>query len=232
MRDGKPVREFRRLLRRQPVILEVGANDGSTTQEFLELSPRATILAFEPEPRAAAAFKARQLPGVTLLEHAIGARTGETVFYRSGGASPLRPDFDWDLSGSIREPASHLAIHPWCTFERRMTVPISTLDEAVAPYGFVEIDLIWADVQGAEEDLVRGAAQTLKRTRYLYTEYNDNEMYRGQLGLSDLCALIPDFEIMETFHDDVLLRNKTLSKAPWPSISEWMRGALEVLRGR
>jgi 2-O-methyltransferase len=34
------------------VILEVGANDGSHTLEFLKLFPNARIYAFEPDPRA------------------------------------------------------------------------------------------------------------------------------------------------------------------------------------
>jgi len=231
MRDGKPVREFEQLLRKRPVILEVGANDGSHTCEFLGAFPSATILAFEPEPRAIAKFKARRLPGVRLFEHAIGARTGETVFYRSGGKSPRFPQFgDWDASGSIREPAFHLERHPWCTFERRMTVPISTLDAAVAPYGFKVIDLVWADVQGAEEDLVRGATETLKRTHYLYSEYSDKEMYRGQIGLSALCDLIPDFEVVETFRNDVLLKNKIMSKKLSLLIPAWSHAALKALR--
>jgi hypothetical protein len=112
-----------------------------------------------------------------------------------------------------------------------MTVPISTLDAAVAPYAFKVIDLIWADVQGAEEDLVPGATDILKRTRYLYTEYSDKEMYRGQTGLSALCDLVPDFEIMEKFRNDVLLRNKIISKQLRSLIPAWSRAALMALFG-
>jgi tRNA G46 methylase TrmB len=40
------------------VILEIGANDGSHTGQLLKLFPRATIFAFEPDPRALAKLKA------------------------------------------------------------------------------------------------------------------------------------------------------------------------------
>jgi hypothetical protein len=47
------------------------------------------------------------------------------------------------------------------------------------------IDFIWADVQGAEEDLILGGLDTLrKRTKYLFTEYNNSEMYEGQINLN------------------------------------------------
>jgi precorrin-6B methylase 2 len=41
-----------------PIIVEVGANNGQTTVEILRAMPRATIYAFEPEPRAIAKFRA------------------------------------------------------------------------------------------------------------------------------------------------------------------------------
>jgi hypothetical protein len=65
-------------------------------------------------------------------------------------------------------------------------------------------------VQGAEADLIAGAAESLKFTRYFYTEYNENEMYQGQVGLRKLMELLPDFELVVRFPDDVLLRNRSL----------------------
>jgi hypothetical protein len=40
-RDGKPLQEFKALLRRRPTIIEVGAHDGSATLGFQRLFPRA-----------------------------------------------------------------------------------------------------------------------------------------------------------------------------------------------
>lgn len=37
-----------------PIIVEVGANCGQTTLDMLEAMPRATIYAFEPDPRVIA----------------------------------------------------------------------------------------------------------------------------------------------------------------------------------
>jgi 2-O-methyltransferase len=183
------------------------------------LFPRARILAFEPEPRAAARFRSRpSLQDVTLLECAVGAETGETAFYRSGGCPPGQTG-DWDASGSIREPTGALTSHPWLVFDRQMTVPVVRLDDVVKEYALGTINLIWADVQGAEEDLIRGATDTLSRTCYLYTECIDREEYSGQIGLRELYDLLPDFEVVELFLRDVLLRNRTMPPVRrWPSV--------------
>ena len=56
------------------VVLEIGANDGADTVLLLNVFPQATIYAFEPDPRAAAKFKAKgQHPRVRLFETALGA---------------------------------------------------------------------------------------------------------------------------------------------------------------
>jgi FkbM family methyltransferase len=210
LRDGIPTAEFKRLLRKQPNIIEVGAHDGSTTESFRSLFPLARIVAFEPEPRAVAKFKSRPaLRNVTLIERAVGDRNGEATFYRSGGHAPGHDTTDWDASGSLHAPDTLKTTHQWLTFDRQMTVPIVRLDDAIAGEHIDIVDLIWADVQGAERNLIRGAAETLKRTRYFYTECTDRGDYEGQIGLHDMCALLPGFEIVEVFAYDVLFRNKS-----------------------
>jgi FkbM family methyltransferase len=220
LRDGKPLAEFRQVLPRRPTIIEIGAHDGSTTEGFRLLFPRARIVAFEPEPRAIAKFKARPLlKGIQLVECAVGAQTGTANFYRSGGwPSEYAGIDDWDASGSIRTPAAVTVSHPWLRFDEQITVPITRLDDEIERQRIDLIDLIWADVQGAEEDLIRGAPNALRRTRYFYTEYADREEYRGQITLSDICDLLADFEVVELFTYDVLFRNKNI-----PGSGLWRR---------
>ncbi|HUI96851.1 MAG TPA: FkbM family methyltransferase [Xanthobacteraceae bacterium] len=209
LRDGIPHLEFKPLLGSASTIVEVGAHDGSSTESFRLMFPRARIIAFEPEPRAIGKFKARPgLQNVTLIESAVGDRNGEAVFHRSSGRAPGHEGDDWDASGSLHEPGTLKTTHQWLTFERQITVPIVRLDDEMARQGVGTIDLIWADVQGAEGDLIRGGRETLKRTRYFYTECTDLGDYVGQVGLHDMCALLPDFEIVEVFAYDVLFRNK------------------------
>ncbi|WP_448380074.1 FkbM family methyltransferase [Gloeomargarita sp.] len=79
-----------------PVILEIGANDGSHTALFLELFPRAKVYAFEPDPRASEKFQQRlgSDPRVTLAKIAISATDGEIDFYMSDGRPCKLPGSD------------------------------------------------------------------------------------------------------------------------------------------
>jgi hypothetical protein len=75
------------------------------------------------------------------------------------------------------------------------------------------IDFIWADVQGAEGDVIRGGLATFQRTRYFYTEYIDEELYEGQITLDRMIELLPRWTIVERWSDDVLLRNTDLTES-------------------
>jgi len=197
-----------------PTILEVGCNDGSHTIEFLQAFPKSRIFCFEPDRRAIHRFKQNvNDPRVILLPFAIGSVDGTTRFFPSGGNPLSKPDpkfpLDWDLSGSIHPPLNHLQEVPGVTFSNQEDVPIRRLDSVVRDLGIEKVDLIWADVQGAEADLISGGRQTLKKTRFLYTEYSDKELYAGQVNFHQLCALLPEFKLMHRLPHDVLFKNKT-----------------------
>jgi hypothetical protein len=63
------------------------------------------------------------------------------------------------------------------------------------------------DVQGAERDVLSGGKRTLERTRFLYTEYGEREMYEGQYTFKQLVNALPEFEVVTRYPADVLLRN-------------------------
>lgn len=200
-----------------PVILEIGCNDGTETNRFLSLfGAGARVYAFEPDPRAIDRFRQRVTdPRAKLFELAISDRAGTTEFYVSDGKptaagyEELRPN-GWDLSGSIRKPKEHLVQHPWCRFDQKITIPTQSLDSWSTEQQIKLIDFMWVDVQGAEVDFIRGATQSLKHTRYLYTEYSDRQLYEGQLNLRQLLRLLPDFDVVHRYVGDVLLRNRYL----------------------
>ncbi len=203
--------EVRTIISRdEPLILEVGANCGQTTVEFLRTMPRATIHAFEPDPRAIAKFRRRIItaPRVYLHECAIGATNGTVTFHQSSGAED-EPDYQegWDQSGSIRKPRTHLQVWPWVRFEKQIEVPIFTLDTWAERYQVTAADFIWADVQGAESDMIQGASRLLPSVRYLYTEYSNSEWYEGQITLPELAERLVGFELIRRFPMDALFRN-------------------------
>jgi 2-O-methyltransferase len=203
--------EIRELVgRHDPVIVEIGANSGQTTVEMLKAMPDATIHAFEPDPRAIAKFRSTiRNPRVHLYECAIGAANGTATFHQSSGVEHV-PEYSqgWDQSGSIRRPNAHLQAFPWVKFEQQIEVKIVTLDSWSEQHQVMAADFIWADVQGAEGDMIDGAARFLRSVRYLYTEYSNDEFYEGQITLATLANRLPNFELVRRYQTDVLFKHR------------------------
>jgi FkbM family methyltransferase len=205
--DSLSVQEVSILVGSSPdprLILEVGANCGQTTIEFIQWMPDVRIICFEPDPRAIQKFKSYvQSPHVSLVEIAVGADNGTVLFHQSSGAEHIDPQ-GWDHSGSIRKPKTHLEVWPWVKFERQIPVPMMRLDDWATTNEIDTVDFIWADVQGAESDLVVGAQQVLSRTRFFYTEFSDDEWYEGQINFATLSACLPGFSLLHKFANDAL----------------------------
>lgn len=202
-----------------PVILEIGANNGATTQEFLKHFPACTVYAFEPDRRALSKLKYRiNDPRVHIFDIAIGDHDGEADFHLSSGMPPdsspiafaLEFPHGWDMSSSLRKPKTHQRFWPWCKFESSHKVAVRRLDTWAREAGVSRIDFIWADVQGAEGDVISGGLQSLTSTRYFYTEYSNDEWYEGQPTLTHLATMLKNFSIVRRYKMDVLFKNNAL----------------------
>ena len=204
------------------LIVEVGANTGQDTARMLEVFQSARLLCFEPDARAAKGWRETiSNSRATLFELAISDSVGTVVFYESSGIPPqfTAQDFPdgWHLSGSILPPKEHTQIHPWSTFNHQVEVASRTLDDVLKAELERErsefpIGLIWADVQGAEEKLLRGGSETLTKTRYLYTEFGTTELYEGQILLRNLIKMLPGFRVKQVWTNDVLFENRAFSR--------------------
>lgn len=199
--------------------MEVGSNSGEDTLRLLEAFPESRVMAFEPDPRAAARWRQNvKNSRASLHECVVSSEQGTVQFFQSEGIPPDEQLFtdvkDWDLSGSIRRPAAHRQVHPWVKFRDPISVPSVTLDSFCASIGLFEghneVALIWVDVQGAEADVIAGGHETLRRTRYFYTEFSNDYLYEGQVNLKELAKLLPNFRISRIWKNDVLFENVRL----------------------
>ncbi|MCE9619955.1 MAG: FkbM family methyltransferase [Planctomycetes bacterium] len=201
------------------VILEIGAHHGFHTAVFLKMFSGAMIHAFEPDPRAAARFRTNVSdPRATLHELAVGAQDGRASFHASNGKLPdCTPEEaahylkGWDQSGSLHAPKKHKELWPWVKFNRIITVNVRSLDSWAKEHQIGLVDFIWADMQGAEGDLIKGGAATLAQTRYLYAEYSDKEIYEGEPTLLELLDMLPNFSVDRLYAENVLLKNTALA---------------------
>lgn len=192
---------------RPPVVVEIGVHHGTTTRLF-HMAARRPIhwYGFEPDPRN---LKVLWAAGICPFSWAASDEEGTAILHGSGGETPGCPGREHTDSSSLNVPTAHLEAHPWCTFRREdcFTVHTMPVDKTVIKTEPV-IDLIWADVQGAQRKVLRGAEATLRRTRYLYIEVHPTPMYEDEPTFEELCAMLPDFEVVQRYPADVLFLRK------------------------
>jgi FkbM family methyltransferase len=159
--------------------LDVGAHEGAVLREMVRVAPNGRHVAWEPLP--ALARRLRELfPSVEVREAALSDRTGERAF------AHVLDEPGW--SGFVARPT------PGAGAVDTITVRSERLDDALPAN--VRPALIKIDVEGAEEEVLRGAAGTLRRHRpivvfehgagsadhYGTTSSRIHDLFSGELG--------------------------------------------------
>jgi len=166
--------------RPDPVIFDIGANNGSDTVDFAKRYPKGSIRAFEPDPRAYKKLAENTANNFNVFRYdfVISDTTGVITFNQSSGKNPFfKNDSEWDFSGSIKKPKDHLKIHPWCKFEKEIIVKTYKLDRFCKILDIDFIDLIWMDVQGAEIYVLSSFENHLNNVKAIHTEVGLSEIY-------------------------------------------------------
>jgi len=167
----------------QPVIFDLGANEGQSIREFLRDFRDPQIIAFEPCHDTFTHTQARfgRQPNVRLVRAAAGEADGEmelNVFARSGMNSLLPLEA---VGGGGADGGEQLPVL------RREKVPVRSLDSYCAEQKIPQIDILKMDCQGAELSILRGARRLLeeKRIQCLYLEVNFQPLYQQQATFED-----------------------------------------------
>ena len=201
-----------------PVIIEIGCCEGKDSKNFLDIFDKIQLFCIEADPRNVDLFKryVGKDSRCKLFHVAISHEDGEIKFYQSfGPRDQMLPGVglvERQASGSVRKPKDHIKRHPWCKFNKGLIVSSLRLDTWCEQNNIDHIDLIWADVNGAEADMIAGAQKAFRFTRYLYTEFGPSgaEIYEGGITKATIIKTLPNFEEILTNSNNVLLRNKEL----------------------
>lgn len=155
--------DFHRALFRPGTLVDVGAHSGSLTLALADL-PWTRILAFEPLPTAFARLRQAVrtrfggIPAhVVLRPEALGEAAGTLALEVPVVAGQAQEQW----ASVAKDYAALQADDPRIEAVRRYTVPVLPLDA-------LELDDVTAiklDAEGAEEEVLRGAAATLRRCR-------------------------------------------------------------------
>jgi FkbM family methyltransferase len=196
---------FRSYLAKLPIntVIDVGANRGDTCSDWLRLFPHARVHAIEALDRYQLPLKAIAASSggrMDVWQCAASDELGEVIFHEHS---------DHPSSSSLLRstPWSHELL-PFTKLDRSLRVDAIPIDTLFEQY---EINLaadvfIKLDVQGAEAKVLRGATETLKKTRAVLTEINLHDLYYGQATLEEIINILSlnnlKFSgIFEQFHD-------------------------------
>lgn len=188
------------------VIVELGAHCG---EEYRWISQACQggeelkrYIMVEPDSRNCDAIKQAVGGCVTLYQGAIADTYGERTFTRSWNTNDHTR-----ASGSIRKPTGHLIHIPAVQFTGSGPVDCYTLDGIFDVEELPKIDLLWVDIQGAENLMIQGGRRALRHTRYLFMEVEQLEMYEGEALKPELIGMLPGWKVLQEFEFNVLMTN-------------------------
>lgn len=156
--------DFHRALYRPGTIVDVGAHEGRLTLPLAQL-PGSGVVAFEPLPPAfarlqhavAAAWGGGVPPHVTLRREALAERRGTTIISVPRVGGTLQEEW----ASIAKDYPAIRAADPRIEGIETWSVPVMRLDDA----NLADVTAIKIDVEGAEQEMLRGAWTTLQRWR-------------------------------------------------------------------
>lgn len=198
---------LKQLMPELPTVLDIGSYNGKDAQELSDILD-CEVHCFEPDKDSYNKIKALKNARLILWPYAIGAWHGKAPFVKSK---------NHPASNSMRAPLKHTKVWPHIKFSRSADmVNCTTLDSwHHSVLKDKVIDLIWLDVNGAESDVIKGGTQALSKTRYLYIEFQEVELFKGAMNKEKTLLRLPDFELVsehnfEGNYGNLLLKNKNL----------------------
>lgn len=202
------------------VCLDVGAEFGLYTWSLADLvGPSGAVHAVEPQP---------DLGRLLVFGRWLAAAHNVTVHRLALGDEPGAGHLSQPSRGLMRvrgrtflaDGTRGLGSNAEFRRHRSIDVRVDTLDDLVARLGLSRLDLIKADVEGAEERLLAGGTATLGRFRpHLLLELEDRHLERFDTSVDAIVERLKDLGYTPSHwaHDDwrpgILGRN-VLFRAP------------------
>lgn len=191
---------FKSLLKNknEPVIIDVGANEGEYSKQILDINPGAKILAFEPHPGTYKRLTENiKSPNLRAFNYAVGAANSSITLY----------DYD-DKNGSV-----HASVYEGVIDEihngssKSCEVQMIKLSELLSSEGINNIDLLKIDVEGNEYNVLKGVNEYIKdrRIEVIQFEFNEMNIYSRSnfkdfweiLGNYNLYRILPGGELLD-----------------------------------
>jgi len=162
-----------------PLIFDIGAEDGSSCERYGSILKNPIIHAFEPRPDQFGIMESKfnNKKNIYLNNVAVGSKKEIKKFnqIKGGGRSSFHKSTVDDLSDQIQ-----------------IDVQVITIDEYVNKNNIKKINLLKIDTQGYEDEVLKGAQETLKLNKIdiIETELIVGNMYEKTLSFNEIENLI------------------------------------------
>jgi FkbM family methyltransferase len=173
-----------RLPRGTPVtVVDVGAYEGEFTASVARTCGVRHGVLIEPLPGRAARLRQRfPPPRFQVVECAASDATGRAHLKAQ----------EAEFTSSVLPIRGELHAFSGVPLGTTREIPcaLETLDHLLSGTAFGQIDLLKIDVQGYEDRVLRGADETLARTRWVWVEVSFMPLYDGSCTFEDVHRLL------------------------------------------
>ena len=165
-----------KLIKIEPeIIFDLGARDCIESIKFAMKYPNSKVYAFECNPEAIKICKVNlnkyKLKNIELIEKAVSDKNGKIKFYPNEGNIGASSIF---LSSGKYD---HIEKY---NQNKEIEVETIRLDDWAKEEGINKVDVLWADIQGAELLAFKGMGKLFNTVSYLTCEIENEEMYKNQ----------------------------------------------------
>lgn len=168
-------------------IIHVGANTGQEFDAYLA-SNAETVVYIEAIQRVYERLKehVEVAEGHFAVRALCSAVAGERVSFNVAS--------NYGESSSILELGDHMKLFPDVAYVDHEDMITTTVDDIISSaFGRAQFDLMVLDVQGAELLVMKGAAETLKHVKAVFTEVSERPLYVGSCTWPEIDVFLGQF---------------------------------------
>lgn len=160
------------------LTLDCGANAGQWGTNFKEEFPELRLISFEPLVESFKILEEKSRK----YKHWVAHNVALSSF---SGSATIHFASNQGMSSSLNRPLLHSKVHPEITFEESLEVSVSTLDNFHLDGNRIFLKI---DVQGHENELLLGAAESLKSVALIEIESSYTPLYDSEVSHHELLS--------------------------------------------
>jgi FkbM family methyltransferase len=185
-----------------PIVVDVGANEGHYSADVWAVNSDAHVFAFEPHPETYG----------RLLSHASGKEKMTAINAACGSAAGQLVLYDYSGSAGTEHASLHAGVIEGIHRRKseKHVVEVIDLDTFATERDISLIHLLKIDAEGHELEVLKGAANLLRENRILAIQLEFNEMnVVSRVFFKDFCDLLPNYRFYR------MLRNGLVALDPY-----------------